>query len=383
MPVWKDVSQQHTKQSTKADGRSQNLAALPFIAEVGIELATQYCEGLLSAHGITVSRYHGIDVDVENRGSGLIHSAGRPPSGPASLSSRLSTALHGSWSPYLLFAPKHIYRGNGCKLYLVTTRHAILASPARHDRESYQCIHGHHVIHYRATRAPVGDCCRIGRGERRQALHRLERRGTRSETSRRSMRNYHKIGRCGKIVSPATSSYRPYWIPRWLTPLAEINASKLNANRPRHVPVEGFTDQDEDPCTMVMMCGYVSGLTVGRVNTIRSLVRVIAQGERGQMSKRRLPSCLMTPSRAPAWRLWIRCHRWQACRLAHGRRWHHGCVRVRLHYRVNAIRSSDPKGLFILLTCPILPPVSSSTDSSSVRLGTGSFLCPLNGTQSS
>ncbi|KAL4071575.1 hypothetical protein V8B97DRAFT_1870846 [Scleroderma yunnanense] len=44
-------------------------------------------------------------------------------------------------------------------------------------------------------------------------------------------------------------------------------------------------DHDNEPCIMVVKRGYASGLTVGRLNTIRSFTRVLIQGQPGQMSK--------------------------------------------------------------------------------------------------
>ncbi|KAL4077475.1 hypothetical protein J3A83DRAFT_4388852 [Scleroderma citrinum] len=44
-------------------------------------------------------------------------------------------------------------------------------------------------------------------------------------------------------------------------------------------------DHDNEPCIMVVKRGYASGLTVRRLNTIRSFTRVLIQGQPGQMSK--------------------------------------------------------------------------------------------------
>ncbi|KAN0135417.1 hypothetical protein V8E53_006696 [Lactarius tabidus] len=44
-------------------------------------------------------------------------------------------------------------------------------------------------------------------------------------------------------------------------------------------------DQNNEPYLMVIKRGYVSGLTIGRLNTIRSFVRYYFEGQPGQMSK--------------------------------------------------------------------------------------------------
>ncbi|KIM24675.1 hypothetical protein M408DRAFT_26796 [Serendipita vermifera MAFF 305830] len=44
-------------------------------------------------------------------------------------------------------------------------------------------------------------------------------------------------------------------------------------------------DNDNDPCIMVIKRGNASGLTVGRLNTIRSFTRLYFKGKPGEMSK--------------------------------------------------------------------------------------------------
>ena len=50
-------------------------------------------------------------------------------------------------------------------------------------------------------------------------------------------------------------------------------------------PDAGTQDHGNDPVIMVMKCGHASGLTVGRLNTIRSFTRYYFKDEPGEMSK--------------------------------------------------------------------------------------------------
>jgi hypothetical protein len=50
-------------------------------------------------------------------------------------------------------------------------------------------------------------------------------------------------------------------------------------------PNQKTLDHDNDPCIMVIKRGYASGVTVGRLNSIRSFTRFYLKGQPGQVSK--------------------------------------------------------------------------------------------------
>ena len=90
-------------------------------------------------------------------------------------------------------------------------------------------------------------------------------------------------------------------------------------------PSADTLDHNHDPCIMVIKRSYGSGLTVGRLNTIRSFTRFYSKNKPIQMSKE--VAVLPRNSNSSAFSIVgdsgsSRC-RWQgsACWLAHWWRW--------------------------------------------------------------
>lgn len=85
-------------------------------------------------------------------------------------------------------------------------------------------------------------------------------------------------------------------------------------------PNRNTRDHDNDPVIMVMKRGHASGLTVGRLNSIRSFTRYWFDGEPGIMSKE-VAVLPRNSSSGPFSKPGDSGSSVADCRLAHGRRW--------------------------------------------------------------
>ncbi|KAI0059326.1 hypothetical protein BV25DRAFT_1840378 [Artomyces pyxidatus] len=279
----------------------------------GVKVAAQ-CQRILAAHGID-------DVHISIRESKVFHSAGQykpafTSNGTAGVREPFSTALglaiFPEGTPYIEGTGGFVVSDprNPGKLYLVTARRRLEAAGRIDEEKDVEKERKHALDQLEQAKKMIKDLERFLVDASRDWKEQRDRVLDRIIDATNFVGNVIDLGTTIPVAE-FTRWMLPHPAPR---PLFQYPGNRLLqlygtvTDEDMGKPSAKTLDRGDNACIMAMKRGYASDLTVGR---IRSFTR------------RHFAAQLQIWFLLHLWRFWLGCRRfqWQACRLAHRRRW--------------------------------------------------------------